>query len=320
MTSAAPALTIPQLSLPFSACTPHPAAQEIDAGTIAWLLGHDLVRDADQERYLRTIGLGRWFPCLLPRGETARVLLGSQLTAWFTMLDDQVAEKHGRQGDLITLMRHLVHSEDIARLPDAREEDAPLQRAFQDLCVRLREVTSPEQAVRLQACALQYYLGIAAETAYTVQGALPAVADYRRIRRLNSCIPPFFVLSEVARGERLPLGPLLRPDVQRLTALAVDLVAVVNDIIGLPRDLARGDTWLLSRVLERDEGLDVQASLDRMLAQFHRDTDTFVALAARLRAADGEDLPRYITILEDLVAGHLAWTQRSPRYQIDGWH
>ncbi|PRQ08895.1 terpene synthase family protein [Enhygromyxa salina] len=316
-------LTIPDISLPFSACTPHPAAHEIDAGTVEWLLDFGLLQTAEQERYFRAIGVGRWFPSLLPHGDVERVLLGSQLTAWYTILDDHFAEKHGRQGDATSLLRQLVHCEDIARLPDARDDDddddAPLHRALRDLSVRLREIAAPEQALRLQWHSLQYYLGIAAETAYTAQGTLPGLADYQRIRRLNSCIPPFFVMSEIARGDRLPAGSLIRPDVQRLTALAVDLVAVTNDIIGLPRDLERGDTWTLCAVLAHHRGLSVEASLEHMVAQFHRDAEAFSELADRLMLSDPETMPRYIPILQDLVAGHLAWTKDSPRYKLSGW-
>lgn len=316
-------LTIPELSLPFPDFA-HPAIQEIDEASVQWLLDFGLVRDAKQEQYIRAIGLGRWFPSLLPGGETDKVLLGSQLTAWYTMLDDQVAEKHARQGDSAALLRQLVHCEDIARLPDNWSDDASegaaLHRALQDLNLRLRKVATPEQVTRLQWYSLQFYLGIACETAYTAQGIIPTVADYRRIRRLNTCMPPFFVMSEIARGYQLPLGPLLRPDVQELTALAVDLTAVINDIIGLPRDLARGDTWVLSGVLAHQQKLSVAESLDFMVDQFRRDTSRFVKLASQIRATDTDTLPRYIGVLQDLVAGHLAWTKRSARYKIGGWH
>lgn len=320
MTSrAVPALTMPELSLPFPACTPHPDADPIDAATVQWLLDHGLIAGAAQERYVREIGVGRWFPSLLPAGDARTVLLGAQLTAWFTMLDDQVAEKQGRQGDLAELMRVIVHSEDIARLPDGRDEQAPIQRALQDLALRLREALAPEQAARLHGYALQFYLGIAAEAAYTSRGELPPLVDYQRIRRLNTCMPPFFVMSEAARGQRLPLGLLREPDVQRLTALAVDLTAITNDIIGLPRDLGREDPWLLTGVLARERRFDAQASLDWMTTKFYADVGSFVELAGRLRGRD-EHMPRYITILQDVVAGHLAWSKSSPRYKIGGWH
>ena len=126
--SVASTLVIPELTLPFPNFT-HPAVREIDDATVAWLHDFGLLADPKQEQYVRKIGLGRWFPSLLPDGPTERVLLGAQLTAWYTVLDDQVAEKHGMQGDTSQLMRHLVHSEDVARLPDGREETSPLQRA-----------------------------------------------------------------------------------------------------------------------------------------------------------------------------------------------
>ncbi|MFE7114438.1 hypothetical protein ACFU99_03320 [Streptomyces sp. NPDC057654] len=299
----------------------HPAAQEISEATVRWLLDFGLVRDSDHEAYVRTIGLGGWFPHLLPEGDADKVLLGSQLTAWYTMVDDQLAERYGnRQADLAKVMGHLVHCEQTARLPQARPGDGPLQRALLDVALRLRDAATPEQAVRLQWHAVQYYLGITTEAAYTAQQATPQVADYLRIRQLTTCMPPFYVMSEIARGLSTPLVVVMLPEVQELTALATDLTALANDIIGLPRDLQRGDPWTYARVLARQRHCDHQETVAIMAQEFDQRTRRFVELAGQLREMPLPAVSPYITVLQDLIAGHLAWTSRTPRYTTGGWH
>lgn len=312
----ASAVTVPELTLPFPARV-HPAVEAIDEGTVGWLLDFGLIRGAEQERYVRAIGLGRWFPHLLPSGDEDRALLASQLTAWYTLLDDQVAEKHGnRLADLAMVMGQLVHCEDTGRLPQASSSDDVLQRALRDLSLRLREVAVPEQLLRLQWHAVQYYLGITTEAAYAAQGVMPEVSDYVRIRRLTTCMPPFFVMSEIVQGFSTPLDLVLQPRVQELTTLAVDLTAIANDIIGFPRDVERGDPWTYARVLAHHHACDLQAAVTLMTEQWKEKTQRFVHLADQLRGADSAGTARYVTALQELVAGHLEWSQHSPRYKI----
>jgi hypothetical protein len=315
--NAVSSLKVPDLELPFT-CAGHPEAAEIGEATLAWLRDAGLLASEEQIQRTREKGDNRWYPAVVPDGPADRVLLGSMLTCYYVVLDDQVAEQEGsRRARLAAVTAQLLRCEQVTRFPDRTEPAGAIEDVARDLARRLRKVATPDQIVRMRWHALQYFLAITAEAAHTAESVTPDIAGYRRIRQLTSCMAPFFVMGEIVHGFSTPMAAAMEPEAQELTALGSELTALCNDIIGLPRDLARGDSWTYARILVERHGCSYQEAVDLMADEFHRTAEVFVNLADRLRA---RTLGPYVAVHQDVVAGHLAWTRASPRYTIQGWH
>ncbi|MEU1073663.1 MULTISPECIES: terpene synthase family protein [unclassified Streptomyces] len=313
-------LLIPPLSLPFSA-RPHPAAQEICEETLQWTRQSGLVQPGEQERCLTDSRIGLSFPSVVPHGDADAVLLGSCINIWVTLADDQIMEKHGRPGGaLARAMGRLVQFESISRAVTSDATAPGLPRALAGLSQRLQRIAAPDQVLRAQRHLLQYFMGLSTEAAYTHSNTTPTIADYTRVRQLTTCMPLFFTLAEVARGVHIPARTLMQPEAQKLTALGSYLIGAMNDIIGLRRDLQRGDTWVHARLLVQHHNCTYQEAADLLAAEFRRQVDEFTTIADACCTTDPQYGSAYADIVRDVVAGYMHWAQLSPRYTLDAQH
>ncbi|MER5767338.1 terpene synthase family protein [Streptomyces sp. NPDC001985] len=314
-------LDVPQLILPFPA-REYPQAQEICDKTDQWMRDIGLVPTPERERHLIETQISRWFPAVVPYGDYSTVLLGSRFLALATISEDWIAEQHGiSQGNLAAAMAEYMACERIGRtLQRDSSSEAILPTIVHDLNQQLRDIATPDQVLRIQYHFMQFFLASSTEAAHTNQGLTPEIAAYKRIRELTACMAPFFTLSEIARGLHTPLETLMRPETMQLTALAGILSGISNDVIGLRRDLSRDDTMIYPSILAHHQHCTFQEAVYQMVDEFHRDVEEFVRRAEALCVADPRHGPGWVEVLQDAVAGNVAWEYYSMRYTMEGWH
>lgn len=309
-------LVVPRISFPVPGRL-HPAADELEERTLAWLRKFGIIRNDADEQYLRHSTLGRTYAWMIPEGEVDRVLIATQFCIWATMQDDRYTEGLGLGGRLTDLSAHLLACENIADTPfQVGEGGPPIERAYRDLFLRIEHTATPQQVLRIQKGMLHYSIGAAADAAYAAAKTVPPVRQYLRIRHLIAHLHHHFVLTEVAQNFEMPTALLLDPDVRELTNLAIQIIGLTNDIYGCPRDVQRGHIANLPMVLAHHHGLSVQEGINYTAAEVDQATGKFTRLAARLRQRDIDILHRYIRGLEDQIAGHLAWLHETGRYDI----
>ncbi len=315
--TAATDLVVPRIHFPVAARL-HPAADELEERTLGWLREFAIIRDDADERYLRHSTLGRTYAWMIPEGVTERVLIATQFCIWATVQDDRYTEGLGLGGQPTALSAHLLACEAIAENPHAplAADRPPIEHAYRDLFRRIVVVASPDQVLRIRKGMLHYSVGAAADVAYTAAKQVPPVAEYRRIRHLIAHLHHHFVLTEVAQGFDMPAALLLDPEVRELTDLAIEIIGLTNDVYGCPRDLQRAHIANLPMVLAHHEGITVQEGLDRTATEVERATEHFIRLAVRLRERGRDILHRYVSGLEDQIAGHLGWLDETGRYDI----
>ncbi|WP_280393692.1 terpene synthase family protein [Nocardia brasiliensis] len=310
-------LVLPRLTFPVPAKL-HPDVDELEDETLAWLRRFGVIRDDDDERYLRHSTLGRTYAWMIPEGSTERVLLATQFCIWATVQDDRYTETLGLQQRPTELARHLLACEAIAENPHAPlpARQPPIEHAYRDLFLRVERWGTPSQVLRIRKGMLHYSVGAAADAAYATRQIVAPVAEYRRIRHLIAHLHHHFVLTEIAQGFDMPAALLLDPQVRQLTDLGIRIIGLTNDILGCPRDLHRRHIANLPMVLAHHDGITVQEGIDRTAAEVRADTTEFTTLAASLRGRELDVVNRYVRGIEYQIAGHLAWLAETGRYDI----
>ncbi|MCI3927845.1 terpene synthase family protein [Streptomyces sp. AN091965] len=308
-------LRVPRISFPVPARL-HPAADELEERTLAWLRDFDIIRSDADEAYLRRSTLGRTYAWMIPEGETERVLLATQFCIWATVQDDRFTEELGLGGRITTLAAHLLACEHIAENPHTPPSGHPIERAYRDLFARIEQIATPQQVLRIRKGMLHYSVGAAADAAYAAAGIVPPVAEYRRIRHLIAHLHHHFVLTEVAQGFEMPTALLLDRQVRDLTDRAIQIIGLTNDVQGCPRDAQRRHIANLPMVLAHHHGCSVQEGIDRTAEEVAQHTDDFVQLSTDLRQRGIPVIDHYIHGLQEQIAGHLAWLHETGRYEI----
>lgn len=313
-------LTIPRLTLPFPA-REHPQAQEISDDTDQWMRDVGLIDSPEREKHLVGGRISHWFPSLVEHGDPEALQVCGRLVVGLTLADDWIAEGHGaRQGDLALAMTEFIRHDHAGRLLECGADAGILPNILRDLIRQLRTLATADQVMRYLWLMSGFYLAISTESAHMHQKVVPALADYRRLRGLSSAMEPCFVLSEFAHGVRTPLETVMRPEALKLSGLVGYLGGAANDLIGLRRDLSRGDTWSPVHFLTHHEQCTYQEAVSLLVDDFYRHLQDFTDTADALRAADPQHAAPYIEIAQNMLAGHTAWTYTSARYTMEGWH
>ncbi|MFG2142644.1 hypothetical protein ACGFRG_00375 [Streptomyces sp. NPDC048696] len=308
-------LVVPRISFPVPARL-HPAADELEERTLAWLRDFDIIRSDADEAYLRHSTLGRTYAWMIPEGETERVLVATQFCIWATVQDDRYTEELGLGRKTTALASHLLACERIAENPHAPVSGPPIELAYRDLFARIEQIATPQQVLRIRKGMLHYCVGAAADAAYAAAGMVPPVAEYRRIRHLIAHLHHHFVLTEVAQGFEMPPDLLLDQQIRDLTDLAIQTIGLTNDVLGCPRDVRRRHIANLPMVLAHHDGCSVQEGIDLTAAEVARHTESFVLLSTNLRQRGIPVIDQYVRGLEEQIAGHLAWLHETGRYEI----
>lgn len=171
-------LVLPRLTFPVPAKL-HPDVDELEDETLAWLRRFGVIRDDDDERYLRHSTLGRTYAWMIPEGSTERVLLATQFCIWATVQDDRYTETLGLQQRPTELARHLLACEAIAENPHAPlpARQPPIEHAYRDLFLRVERWGTPNQVLRIRKGMLHYSVGAAADAAYATRQIAPRVRE-----------------------------------------------------------------------------------------------------------------------------------------------
>ena len=297
----------------------NPNLERTEAHVMRWVVELGLVRVQATEKYARFVAAR--FPWLAARAypevDAEQLEL---ITDWITFVfffDDMCDTQASIDPDY---MVKLVAREDrliaLARGDVLREGDTPLDHALVDILARVGRWASDAWRQRLAGHITEYLEGCRWERLIRMQGRVPRLATYSKLRLLVSAVFPCFDLAGIGiDGRRLDF--VRNVYVEQLEVMANNHICWVNDIYGLDKEISEQTTSNLVVVLADQYGLTWDQALDRAIEMCNSELEAFTELAAQLEQLDDTDSRAYVRALQAWMRGNLDWYADTRRYAIE---
>lgn len=293
----------------------NPLSDDAENEVVDWLWRIGMVTSDAQEKHLRSFAYGRYHALSTPTLAFTGLVTGMMWFCWGSLADDQYDNYTGPDssdrlrrtvGELTEIMRR---DEPISptRLTN------PVTRGFADLWARLVVDLPAAGRRRIGRHFADYMHGIAIQNGYHVRGRIPDLATFVPLRR-NTIAMVFQADVSAAIGGYAIDEHVWRCHSLRSAVLAfADVLAWHNDIYGLEKDIADGQTCNIVRVLARDRGISLAEATDLALALAKERQAAFLSHERRLPAsarALAQDMRAY-------AYANVVWVRETRRYDLD---
>lgn len=241
---------------------------------------------------------------------------------WFFLFDDLFDVPEGRQADeavdvcqrLIALITH----------PSARgaHNDAPLVSAFADLWRRAKRGMSEEWQVRAAHNWVDYLSGNLTEEIDRRAWAPQDFATRMRIGHRTLGLIPSLDLAERVGHFEIPQIIWHSSHLDAMRRAAVDAVKLINEVMSLENDDARGDPNLVHCLMRqhrcsRQEAIKLAVALvQSAVSQLFEQARRIPLFCSRLglTGKEAEKVQRYATAMLTWIRGSYDWSRNNGRY------
>ncbi|WP_438483783.1 family 2 encapsulin nanocompartment cargo protein terpene cyclase [Streptomyces sp. S186] len=198
------------------------------------------------------------------------------------------------------------------------QADGPL-RSYYWAIKDYAAVATPSQADRFVHDMARLHLGYLAEASWAGTRHTPRVWEYLVMRQFNN-FRPCLSLVDAVDGYELPEALYVRPEVQRVTALACNATTIVNDLYSFTKELASDPKHLnLPQVVAANDKRGLKAAYLKSVEIHNQVYEAFEAESAPL-AALSPLLEKYVRGLTDWVSGNHEWhATNTDRYQLPNY-
>jgi 5-epi-alpha-selinene synthase len=192
--------------------------------------------------------------------------------------------------------------------------DAPLTLALQDICDRLARHLAPAWLDRFAHHLQEYIEGVRWERALRLDGGIPNIGTYSRLRLLNSAVFPCL---DIAGMFIDPTDPSFVEGVyvQQLEVMANDYISWVNDIYGIDKEIREQTTANLVVVLRNQDALAWPDAVDSAIDRCNAEHEAFCSLRELVLEHTDARVHAYVHALESWMRGNLDWYAETRRYR-----
>ncbi|MGK5632402.1 terpene synthase family protein [Streptomyces sp. URMC 123] len=304
----------------------NPLAPQAEDEVVAWLWRLGFLSTAAQEEHLRSFEFGLYHGLATPLVDLDHLVLGIQWFCWGSLADDQYdnfdwGERESRMRGVLRDMRAIALGTE--RPAPARN---PVIAGFADLWPRLTDGLPPRGRQRITKHFLDYMQAIVLQNRYHATGHVPDAATFLTMRRNTIAMIFQADVLEIVSGIAVP-DPLRDSLLFRELVLCfADILAWHNDVYGLEKDLADGQTCNMVRVVAASEGCALAEAVDRVLERAKDRQRLFLEIQGQLPdLADSLGLPpeaaaeatRLARDLRAYAHADLVWIYRTRRYDLD---
>jgi 2-methylisoborneol synthase len=236
--------------------------------------------------------------------------------------EDRGGSSRGLGGRLIRAQSALdpFHStpELEARWRRGAQADGPL-RSYHGALKDYAVFATPSQTDRLVHDLARLHLGYLGEAAWSEIRYVPPVWEYLMMRQFNNFRPCLSIVDAVD-GYELPEALYVRPEIQRITALAGNATTLVNDLYSFTKELANDPSHLnLPQVIAADERCGLKAAYLKAVEIHNQIMEAFEEEAAAL-SATSPLVERYARGLAAWVSGNHEWhATNTHRYHLPNY-
>ncbi|MYS19741.1 avermitilol synthase [Streptomyces sp. DvalAA-14] len=350
-TPAGPALPLDPTRRAAAVRIPFPArlnrhAERARQHTLQWAQGMGLLTGDVATAEYDALRLERLMAYFYPDATAAGLELAADFNAWFFIFDDQFDGGLGtRPEEIRRVVDTLVGTMTVQGHPPAGprdtsgarragdvpgpggEQDTPLVRAFRDIWLRSTASAPNAWRLRFREHWRAYLAAHEGEARQRNAERPPSFEQFLDIRRDSIGVRPCLDFTERCGGYTLPDDLHGWPALREMREITGDVVIFVNDIVSLLKELAVGDVNNSVVVHRAHKGCTIEESVEYISALANTRTDRFEQLAAVLPGTlDRRGVPRetcehvshYVDGMRHLMAGNLAWSLATSRYDETG--
>ena len=304
----------------------NPAAQQAENLAIEWLWQMGVLTTATQEAHLRSFKFGLYHAITTPDIDIEPLVLGLKWFCWGSLADDQYdnydwGERDGRMHGVLQTMRAIL---DGTRGGGVMAN--PVIAGFADFWPSLTAGLTARGRQRITAHFMDYMQAIAFQNIYHAAGGIPDAATFLTMRR--NTIAMIFQTDVLEVISSLQVPDVLRDSFlyREIVLCFADITAWHNDVYGLEKDIADGQTCNTVRVVAASEKCSLDDAVDRVVERAKERQRLFLRLEAQLPALAAQlDLPpaaaeqgaRLALDLRRYAYANLVWIQETRRYDLD---
>jgi Terpene synthase family 2, C-terminal metal binding len=302
----------------------NPAAREAEDVTVDWLWRIGFLTTPEQEKHLRSFKFGLYHGIATPEADLEQLVLGLTWFCWGSLADDQYdnydwGDRDGRLRGVLHAMRAVLNG--TGTVPPN-----PVIAGFAEFWPKLTRGLSHNGRRRITKHFTDYVEAIAFQNVYHAAARIPDAATFLMLRR--NTIAMIFQADVLEVVSRLRVADELWSSLlfRELVWCFADITAWHNDVYGLEKDLADGQTCNMVRVVAASEHCDLAEAVDRVVERakerqrlFMEIQDQLPELASDVGLPPGaaEQAARLARDLRAYAYANLVWIKETRRYDLD---
>jgi 5-epi-alpha-selinene synthase len=308
---------IPDIFCPFPSQV-SPYLEQVRQQAQEWIQEFRLIKGEIALRYYLTAD----FPLLTcrahPRAGLEELFLCCNWYTWVFVFDDQFDDGvAGRQPESMRVIYD--HMLALLQDPASATPQGPAAESLANIWQRARRLmpSSVWQRRFIQHHA-DFFAACCRDAENRVNGHMLDLWDYIANRRNGGANPIVCDLIELAGHIQIPDVISENQVFKALLRAAHDSMGWTNDVYGLQKELAHGDTNNLVMVVQQAHNCSLQEAMDRACVMLETEMRRFEQLAQSLPTCSpaevDRDIRQYLVDVGSWIRGHLEWERMSLRY------
>jgi 5-epi-alpha-selinene synthase len=303
----------------------NPVAQEAEDLVIDWLRRLDFVTSEAQEQHLREFKFGLYHALATPGVDLAHLTIGMKWFCWGSLADDQYDNYEGpawelrMQGVLRDIRRVLAGRRSVSAA--SNPVVVGLESYWPDLTAGL----SRTRQRRIAGHFLDYMQAIVLQNRYHAARRIPDPATFLTLRRHT--IAMIFQADVLEIVSQIDAPDAMRESLayRELVLCFADVLAWHNDVYGLEKDVADGQTCNAVLVVADSEGCSTDEAVERVLHRARERQRLFLEIEAQLPdvaaslglpPAAAAEAARLAQDLRRYAFANLVWVRETARYDL----
>lgn len=302
----------------------NPQARRAEEAVVTWLWRIGFLTTPEQEAHLRSFEFGTYHGLATPEAGLDALVLGLKWFCWGSLADDQYdnydwGEREHRLARVIDDVRAVVAGRPVS-------VSNPVLAGFVEYWPDLTKGLAVASLRRITGHLVDYLQAILLQNRYHARGEVPDAATFLMLRR-NTIAMVFQADVLEIIGERRVPEPLWESlPFRELVWCFADVTAWHNDVYGLEKDLADGQTCNAVRVVAAGEECDLDTAVARVLERARHRQRLMLELErglpelTRRLGLPASAAARATRLAEDLrayVHANLVWIGQTARYDLD---
>jgi 5-epi-alpha-selinene synthase len=285
--------------------------------SIEWVLSFNLL--ADESNYKRFSQCKFFFLVAnaYPNCQLEELKIISDWMSWLFIWDDQCDMLYSGQ-KLETIDSYHQRFLNILKGAEVKNEEPSLFHALKNLQQRTIQRGDSKWFNHFVDSVKDYFDGCFEQTKNRIEGIIPDIESYIRIRRLTVAVYLSLDLAEFCN--QFFISDFLRENqiFHKLRVMTSDIIGWCNDIYSASREIGDGDVHNLVFMLHHHQSISIELAMERTAEMHDQQVLNLLNIEESLPSFDeqiGAELANYMSWIHSWIRGNLEWYSYSCRYE-----